>query len=244
MINFVACEPQFDGATVLSFFQGNADEAYNRIHNLLAFLRFTNPPEFHLGITNSFSASAQEAASHVVWDPDSKMVITQADMLVQDIVVDDAALDGFLGCDPELQRRFIMDLRGLKPDDESSATKRPAPDDDDDDDDSVSTFKSGNISAQSSKKPRSIPAVPDGKPAAVSQPTRPSRVAKSKKQDDVSMQSEITLESAVSRISQLEDNVLAMRSEFREVHSLLRNIAQSHSASAPSHENTGAGPSL
>lgn len=238
---FIACEAQSDGATVLSFIDSNSDEAYNRIHNLLAFLRFTNPAALHEGINNAFTASARTAAQDVIWDPTSQTVITQADRIVHEIRDDE--LDGFLGCDPDVQRRFILDLRGLPPpsNDEDGSSKRQV-----DDDDSVSTFRSGNKRAKSSDPSPTTNKHESSGRGNTSTSNCPSKQP-SKRRDDMSTQSELTLESALSRVSALEDNVLAFRSEVRSdlsaIALLIRDLLPQTSLASTLHsERAGAGP--
>ena len=202
---FIACEPQDDGGTVFTFFESFTDEAYNRIHNLLAFLRFTNPTIAD-GITQGFSRSAQKDANNVIWDPETQTMSTPEDVAIA--AVEDDLDNLFSGSDPDARRRFYMDLEGVtfpSPEAGIDCTQRPS-------DDSVSTFQSKRIRFEDQlTDPTTItpPQRSSSRITARSHTRQPRGVSRFR--EDGSIESEVTLESAMSRISQLEGNVVAMR---------------------------------
>jgi hypothetical protein len=56
---FRSCDSQPDGAVLLTFLSTNDALAFQIAQNLLAYLRFTNPPEYQDAITNGFGMPAR-----------------------------------------------------------------------------------------------------------------------------------------------------------------------------------------
>lgn len=213
---FIACEPQDDGGTIFTFYDDFTDEAYNRIHNMLAYLRYTNPQELADGITAGFSKEAQAMADHVTWDPATKSMITPEDRAILNIEDDLDFLNS--GSDPESKRKFVVALEGTVYPMESSAPNQRRSDD------SVSTFhptkktrfaETSDQSSQPSTQP--APTQSTRPPRPKNSDTRSTRSDTRANRDDVSAHSEISLESAFSRISQLEGGFVEIRSLLQQL---------------------------
>lgn len=131
---FLSCDKQPDGATVLTFLSKNQEEAYSRAQNLLAYLRFTNPPTYWQTITDAFSPSEQARASDVTWDPATKSIVTQADL--QLAALEDATDDDLFGYDPVIAQNFVIDTSAVK------QGSIPKSSNSTDDDDSLPSFRS------------------------------------------------------------------------------------------------------
>ena len=227
---FLSCDKQPDGATVLTFLSKNQEEAYSRAQNLLAYLRFTNPTSFWQSITEAFSPTEQSRAADVNWDPITKSIVTQADLQLE--AIEEAAEDDLFGYDPLVASSFIIDTSAVML---STTLTAQTPEDDD----SLPSFRSltdrvlvtvpqRNINQPA---PRSVHAQRQN--IAVT-PTQPTTRITNNQMDELSLQSEITLESIASRISAIENSVSQLAAMF------LQNQLQPL-ASAQNRERSGTG---
>jgi hypothetical protein len=259
---FIACEPQGDGATLFSFLNSHSDEAYNRIHNLLAFLGHHYPDKVS-ALATGFSAEAREDAADAVWDPVSKFMISPEDAALD--AIEDDLEDDFLGqcSDPEGRHKYMMELDGtlftstpvIRRSDDSVSTFKSAKKARFDDSSSQSTPRAGTTTVNQSIIPTNTQMTTPSNIQTTTQRSIRTSVQppthSGTNRDDISTQSSLTLESALSRISQLEDNMMAirtdasaMRNDFSTVRQLLQSLSNHpifSSASLPSNEHTGAG---
>lgn len=238
---FLSCDMQYDGAIVLQLFKDNETVGYHKAHNLLAYLRFTNPPEFHDAITKAFLPSAHGPANDALWDETTKSIITPAD--AQALEIEDGILDDDFGFNPDLHKQLFadMDLAQL----EESSTSSPQSRVRNLDDDSISTFRSARKKTRFDETTTKPPSTPTRAPTRSTSRTHNSR-------DDGSTQSEITTESRLSTLesnaSQVSTNVNEVKADVGEVKAevnrifaMLQRMEQTNLASTQNQESSGAG---
>ena len=233
---FLSCDKQPDGATVLTFLSKNQEEAYSRAQNLLAYLRFTNPPTYWQTITDAFSPSEQARASDVTWDPVTKSIVTQADLQLE--ALEDATDDDLFGYDTAIAQTFVIDTSAVK------QGSIPKSSNSTDDDDSLPSFRSltdrlvdstPDMNPKPSARPRTSTTQRQTRTRSPPPNTTTTGTANTMNtNDDLSLQSEITLESMASRISVIENSVSQL------VAMLVNNNIQTL-ASAQDRERPGAG---
>ena len=223
---FLSCDTQRDGVVVLTFLASDNVEAYNRSQYLLAYLRFNNP-EYSHAITSYFNSSAREEAEHVSWDPDSKMVITLADASL-DATGDVADMEDVCPFDPEVAKTFIVDIAMI--------TKVPLPgltspsvNEDASLDDTVSTFRSRKKTRFSDATKETVATRPVPRSTPASTPTT------ARDSSSIGNRSDITSDSALSRLSQVEEQVM-------KIYEIVSRSYPNHSASFQDQGGPGAGP--
>ena len=237
---FRSCDSQPDGAVLLTFLSTNDALAFQIAQNLLAYLRFTNPPEYQDAITNGFGMPARIAAEDVTWDPVSRSIVTQADAVVNEI--EDTELDDMLGYNPDLHNKVIVDLEHV---DLVNASAPPPTGPFDDD--SVSTFRSTKKTRfnEETTKPaakdsdrrsvtRSRTATTSQGSSTTSQTPRPT-LPNTTPRDDTSIQSEVTLESLLSRQTNLENVV---HRNMGNIFDILQRLEQNQLASTQNEEKS------
>jgi hypothetical protein len=250
---YFSCDMQVDGGVLVTFLEKHNSIGHHKSQNLLAYLRYTNPPEYHDHITSCFMASAYAPADDVAWDANTQTVITPAEAVVLENIEEVTTADPF-GYDEELRSKVIIDIDMSKL--EEISTSSPLVRTRNLDDDSISTIRSVRKKTRfdESTKPPNTSTTPSPRPPRVATRSRsPSpisfRVSQSQPnaRDDGSHHSEITMESRLSTLEQdsraSRNDMSSVKSDVREIFKLLQSLTQSNLASAQSNESSGAGRS-
>jgi hypothetical protein len=225
---FHSCDLMLDGSVSLTFLGKHESIGFQKSHNLLAYLRFTNPPEYHDAITECFMDSAYADADDAVWDPQNHTVLTSVDVIISDI--EEGKEDDAFGYSPELDK-VVVEVDKTQLDNVSTASSNPRRNLDDD---SITTFRSAYKKTRFSEstKPPAQDNLPVTRPQRTT--TRPPRTPT----DDISTHSELTTD---SRLSALEAQSVTNNTYFAKIFTILQRVEQNQLASAQSQENSGAG---
>jgi hypothetical protein len=218
-----------------TFLQKHQSMGFHKVHNLLAYLRFTSPPSYREAIDESFMDSAFADAADVTWDPTTHSVLTSVDTIFSNI--DEGQEDDDFGYNKEMEK-VIVDAAAMQVDNES--TTSPSPRTRNLDDDSITTFRSAYKKtrfAESTKPPAQAS-------APVSRPPR-SSTRSTRAPDDVSTHSEITTDSRLSALESQSATIMeqsnARDTQIAHILTIVQRLEQNTMASAQSQENSGAG---